>query len=190
MPTNYVFTNKVILIELSSPQVGGVLTSSLFSMWVEEFSTSFGAGKGLSISVTKAVNTFPLPSKIDEGIADLWQRWWQNAMSWCAESDCGLTTLFNHVHSGDESDAAIQEIRSLLQEIDRRVCDDYGIPFALNYDVRATPRGTRFTVSPEQRAEVLSFLLDLNRERVGQARTATTSRRRSSAASGNLELPV
>lgn len=100
----------------------------------------------------------------------------------------GLTKLYNLVHDPDYSDADIDRLRETHVEIDEAVKEAYGWhDLDLGHGHHETPQGTRWTISPAARVEVLDRLLELNfarhdeevrkglypsRKRKGRAKTA------------------
>lgn len=78
----------------------------------------------------------------------------------------GLTTTYNHVHDPADHDPAIVALRELHADIDHAVMDAYGWP-DLDLDIGHHPTkiGTRWTVGPEARFELLDRLLEENQRR-------------------------
>ena len=78
----------------------------------------------------------------------------------------GLTKLYNRVHSAAVSDPQIKRLRELHAEIDLAVRDAYGwSDLDLDIGHHRTKNGTRWTVSPEARFEILDRLLVENHRR-------------------------
>jgi hypothetical protein len=101
----------------------------------------------------------------------------------------GLTALYNVVHSESHADTDITRIRGIHVEIDESVREAYALDEEREQQIREyeqkiasaplpawreidlahgfheTPQGTRFTISPEARIEVLDKLLALNHYR-------------------------
>ena len=55
--SEYCYTNKVVVLEERTGSELAICRSSMFVEWVTETSTSFGVGGGISLSLTKGVNT-------------------------------------------------------------------------------------------------------------------------------------
>ena len=77
----------------------------------------------------------------------------------------GLTTTYNHVHDPTDRDPAVVALRDLHTEIDRAVMDTYGWNIDLEIGHHPTKIGTRWTVSPRARFELLDLLLEENHRR-------------------------
>ena len=78
----------------------------------------------------------------------------------------GLTTTYNHVHDPADSDPAIVHLRKIHTAIDLAVLAAYGwsdLDPQLGH--HPTKIGTRWTVSPEARFELLDRLLAENHRR-------------------------
>jgi hypothetical protein len=82
------------------------------------------------------------------------------------ETQLGLTATYNRFHDPSNTDAAIAELRSLHREMDHAVAAAYGwSDLDLGHDHHPTDQGTRYTIHPEIRREILSRLLELNHQR-------------------------
>ena len=81
----------------------------------------------------------------------------------------GLTATCNRVHDPSERAADIGELRLLHVELDHEVAAAYGWQdLELDHDFWETRQGTRFTISPDARVEVLDRLLELNHARYAE----------------------
>lgn len=80
----------------------------------------------------------------------------------------GLTTTYNHVHDPADRDPAVIALRDLHAEIDHAVLAAYGwsdMEPELAIGHHQTKIGTRWTVSPAPRFELLDRLLEENQRR-------------------------
>jgi hypothetical protein len=78
----------------------------------------------------------------------------------------GLTKTYSRVHDREESSDDIAGLRELHVALDYEVRDAYGwSDLDLGYGFHETKFGTRFTLAPAPRQEVLDRLLELNHER-------------------------
>jgi hypothetical protein len=78
----------------------------------------------------------------------------------------GLTEIYNRVHDPDEHSDEIDRLRKIHADLDYAVRDAYGwTDLNLAHDFNETRFGTRFTLAPRPRQEVLDRLLELNHER-------------------------
>jgi hypothetical protein len=81
----------------------------------------------------------------------------------------GLTATYNRVHCPSEKAADIAELRLLHIELDHEIAAAYGWQdLELDHDFWETRQGTRFTIGPDARVEVLDRLLELNHARYGE----------------------
>lgn len=196
-PSDWIYTNKVLLIGLERPDLYPICLSSLFRSWVYTYSVrSLGADTNtLTISIREAVSTFPLPannvSQAGEGAATQFNRL---AVEFSAAHGCGLTDVMNAIHSPDNTDATIAELRRLLSVIDTEVAAAYcWNDVDVTYDFREFEGGSandkwRWALSADATATLLDRLVGLNRERFeaaananGGRRTSSGTRRRASA---------
>lgn len=83
-----------------------------------------------------------------------------------SRADAGLTKTYNRVNHPDDHDRDIVGLRDLHVELDHAVRDAYRwSDLSLDHHHWKTPQGTRFTVSPAAKDELLDRLLQLNHER-------------------------
>jgi hypothetical protein len=177
-PTEWIYTNKVILVEDARPDLLAICLSSPFRGWVSRFSLQSlgGDNNTLSLSNSEAFGTFPLPiattGKVGIDAADKFQ---EVLTSWSKANRKGMTDAMNAVNSPAAAGDAIQELRRLLVTIDAAVRTAYGwTDVDLSHDFRdeVDAEGgpvNRYGVSAAERDRVLVALLALNRERHGQA---------------------
>ncbi|MCT9127676.1 Eco57I restriction-modification methylase domain-containing protein [Cupriavidus gilardii] len=183
-PSDWIYTNKVLLIGLERPDLYPICLSFLFRNWVYMYSVrSLGADTNtLTISIREAVSTYPLPansvSQTGVGVATQFNRL---AVEFSAAHDCGLTDVMNAVHSPDNADATIAELRRLLPVIDAEVSAAYGWDDVdLTYDFREFGGGSannkwRWALSIDATTMLLDRLVALNRERFEAAVSANDS---------------
>jgi hypothetical protein len=80
----------------------------------------------------------------------------------------GLTATYNLVHDPSGIDADIAELRDIHRQIDEAVARAYGwtdLAATLDHGFHVTRQGTRYTVAPGPRQEILDRLLELNHAR-------------------------
>lgn len=75
----------------------------------------------------------------------------------------------NHVHDPADRDPAIVALRHLHAKINEAVVAAYGWDLNLEIGHHSTKIGTRWTVSPAARFELLDLLLEENHSRAGYA---------------------
>jgi hypothetical protein len=80
----------------------------------------------------------------------------------------GLTQTYNLVHDPACTDADIAELRDIHRQIDVAVVTAYGwtdLAGSLGHAHHETRQGTRYTIAPAPRQEILDRLLELNHAR-------------------------
>ena len=81
----------------------------------------------------------------------------------------GLTATYNLVHDPKCTDADIAELRDIHRAIDEAVVRAYGwtdlLDSGLDHGFHDTRQGTRYTIGPVVRQEILDRLLELNHAR-------------------------
>jgi hypothetical protein len=115
---------------------------------------------------TDVFETFARPESTDEmgtlgARLDTYRR--ENVM---LARNAGLTVTYNLVHDPGCKDTDIAELRRIHVAIDEAVMRAYGwTDLTLDHGFHETRQGTRFTVGPMARQEILDRLLELNHER-------------------------
>ena len=78
----------------------------------------------------------------------------------------GLTTTYqHHVHNPADRDPAVVSLREIHTAIDHAVLDAYGWDLDPEIGHHPTKIGTRWTLSPRARFELLDLLLEENHRR-------------------------
>ena len=81
----------------------------------------------------------------------------------------GLTATYNLVHDSKCTNADIAELRDIHRAIDEAVVRTYGwvdlLDSGLDHGFHDTRQGTRYTIGPVVRQEILDRLLELNHAR-------------------------
>lgn len=196
-PSDWIYTNKVLLIGLERPDLYPICLSSLFRNWVYTYSVrSLGADTNtLTISIREAVSTFPLPANnISQAGVEAATQFNRLAVEFSAAHGCGLTDVMNAIHSPNNSDAIIADLRGLLSSIDAEVGAAYGWnDMDVTYDFHEFAGGSsndkwRWALSADATATLLNRLVALNRERFeatasanGGGRASSRTRRRARA---------
>lgn len=170
-PSDWIYTNKVLLIEESRSDFYTICLSSLFREWVEAFSGGKLEGR-LQLSITESVNKYPLPvldvseeGKIASAVFN------KLAVQYSSENGCGLTEVMNAVHTPANTDATFVELRNLLANVDAQVAAAYGwTDIEISYDFREFAGGSvndpwRWALSEDVTDELMRRLTDLNRQR-------------------------
>lgn len=169
--SDWIYTNKVVLIGLERLDLMAICLSSPFRSWVEKYSGA-GLGTTFQLSVRESLDTFPLPERqVSPRGVSIAARFNEVAIEWSRSRSSGLTGLMNAVHRPEITDRMIAELRDCLQKIDAEVLKAYGwndLNAASGFrELEGLPTNDRrrFCVEDDMRAELIRRLLKLNRER-------------------------
>jgi hypothetical protein len=161
--TGPVYSETTVVFALDNYASQAVLSSSAHFVWVLRYASTLETR--IRYTPQDVFLTFPRPEPTPEleelgRTLDAERRQLMLSRAW------GLTTTYNHVHDPADTDPAIVRLREVHAAIDRAVLAAYGWP-DLDPQVGHHPTkiGTRWTVSPEARFELLDRLLALNHER-------------------------
>lgn len=161
--TGVVFSEKVVVFPFDDPAVFGSLASSFHWLWALTHSTF--RGMTATYVPKQAFETFPMP-RLQDPIRGAAEAILETRSGLMKTVEIGLTELFNVYHDPNASDTGIQLLRELHQELDLAVASSYGwSDLDLEYDFLETRLGTRLTVGPATRVEILDRLLELNHQR-------------------------
>ena len=181
-PSEWIYTNKVLLIGAEREDLFTICLSSFFRSWLETYSGG-KMGERLGLSINESVAKFPQPADpVSRTGVDAATHFNECAAGWAASQECGLTEMMNEIHTSGRIDEQIVKLRSLLEVIDREVAAAYGWNdldlVYKHYTISSIPgRGrTRFTISGGTRVEMLRRLVNLNRKRYGDEQTAALRR--------------
>lgn len=183
-PSDWIYTNKVLLIEESRSDFHAICLSSLFRGWVEVFSGGKLEGR-LQISITESVSKYPLPTlKVSNEGESAAAAFNKLAIQYSSENECGLTDVMNAVHTPTNAHTIVVELRDLLAAVDVHVVAAYGwADIEITYDFRSFAGGSvndpwRWAPSEEVTAVLMRRLTELNRQRfieLSQAQATTPS---------------
>lgn len=171
--TEWLYTNKVILVENARPDLLAICLSTPFRNWVSRFSVQSlgGDNNTLSLSISEAFGTFPQPSATTSQVGiDAAAKFQEVLTAWSRANRKGMTDAMNAVNSPAATDDEIQELRRLLATIDGEVKAAYGwTDVDLSHDFRDELDAEggpvkRYGFSATAREHVLAALLKLNRE--------------------------
>lgn len=198
--SNSIFTNKVLLIEIDRSDTYAICLSSLFCGWLIRFSGGKLEGR-LQLSISESVTKYPVPEqRVAAAGVEAAMQFNDLAVEFSAAHGCGLTDVMNAIHSPDNADATIVELRRLLSVIDAKVAVAYGWnDVDVTYDFRELDGGSandrwRWSLSADATSTLLERLVALNRERFeatantnGGRRTPSRTRRRADASQSLLD---
>lgn len=138
-PSSWIYTNKVVLMSIDRPDTLSICLSNFFQKWIEKYGG--GIRSTLTISLSKSVETFPLPDRfVEKEAVEAASSWERLAIEWCNNNDKGITDLMNSYHSPDIQGDLIEKLRSLTKVIDQGVLQAYGWnEFELTYDITEIP---------------------------------------------------
>ncbi|MCA9640911.1 MAG: hypothetical protein KC492_09455, partial [Myxococcales bacterium] len=180
-PTEWLYTNQVVLVEAVREDVHAICLSSMFQAWLRNYSLRSlgGDNNTMRLSISEALATFPLPARPVADAGVIAARAFQEALvSWSEAHDGGMTDAMNAVHSRAVSDEGTLELRRLMAEIDREVALTYGWEandLAHEFHEEPDPEGSlvvRYGLSHQARDRVLAALIALNRQRYDEEQEA------------------
>jgi len=173
VPTGQVFAHKCVVFALHDFGSLALLSSSVHQSWVIRYTSTLGTG--LNYSPSDVFLTLPRPSLTLE-LGQLGEALDTERREIMLGRALGLTKLYNQVHDPLVRDPAILRLREIHAQIDRTVFNAYGWT-DLDTEVGHHPTkiGTRWTVSPGVRFELLDRLLVENHRRAA-AQSQSTSR--------------
>ena len=136
------------------------LQSTFHNIWAWNYGSSM---KGdLRYALSDCFETFPFPELTDE-LEQIGAQYHEFRREIMLNRQEGLTQTYNRFHNRQESAPDIERLRQLHTAMDTAVKHAYGWhDLELEHDFHSTKQGTRFTISPEARQEVLDRLLELN----------------------------
>ena len=163
VPTGQVFSNKLGIFATDDPGMLALISSASHYWWAIAWSPTMKAD--LSYSPTDAFETFPLVAATPE-MQELGDRLDKFRRELMLARQAGLTKSYNLVHDPRCKDSDIAELRAIHRRIDHAVAHAYGWDdLDLDHGFHETRQGTRYTVGPVVRQEILDRLLELNHER-------------------------
>lgn len=161
---NKVFSHMLGVFALGHESSLAVISSEFhFSWWTVKGNSTLESR--LRYTPSDGYENFPWPEGgcHNSGYGTLLENFRNDLM---LSRNLGLTKLYNLVHDPSHQDQEIDRLREIHAEIDEAVKEAYGwTDLDLRHDHYATPQGTRWTVHPETRTEILDRLLELNFQR-------------------------
>jgi hypothetical protein len=172
VPTGQVINEKIVAFPFHQPRHLALLQSSLHEVWARKYASSMR--RDLRYTPSDCFETFPFPPA--EALAtldEIGERYDSHRRQLMLATQLGLTKTYNRFHDPDQTEADIVALRELHVAMDQAVAAAYGwANLDLGHDFHTsesgTTKGTRFTISPEARAEILGRLLTLNHQRYAQ----------------------
>jgi hypothetical protein len=173
-PTDWIYTNKVALVEATREDAHAICLSSMLQAWLRNYSIrSLGRdNKTMTLSISEALATFPLPGQpVATEAVDAAEEFQTTLVAWSKRNAAGMTDAMNAVHSPSTTDSEIIRLRELVERVDAGVASAYGWSgLDLSYDFREKmgPEGAivvRHGLARATRDLVLANLIALNRSR-------------------------
>ena len=163
VPTGPVFAHKCAVFALDDFGSLALLSSSAHATWVIRYTSTMRTD--INYSPSDVFRTFPRPRSTTQ-MAELGERLDSERRELMLSRAWGLTTTYNHVHDPTDTDPAVVALRDLHAGIDRATFAAYGWD-DLDPEIGHHPTkiGTRWTVSPVVRFEILDRLLAENHRR-------------------------
>jgi hypothetical protein len=165
VPTGQVFAHKLGVFATDDTAMLAILSSAPHYWWAISRSSTMKAD--LNYSPSDVFETLPLPSLTTEMriLGDHLDTFRRNLM---LSRQSGLTATYNLVHDSSRTDPDIAELRDIHRQIDEVTVRAYGwtdLAVTLGHSFHVTRQGTRYTVAPAPRQEILDRLLELNHAR-------------------------
>ncbi len=166
VPTGIVYAHALGVFAYDDSAHFGLLSSGFHWWWSVTRASTMRTD--IRYTPTDCFETFVQPSLTSQ-IGDLGGTLNTHRSALMFDRQEGLTTTYNRVHDPDEHADDIVRLRELHVELDHAVRDAYGwTDLDLGHDFHETKFGTRFTLAPLPRQEVLDLLLELNHERYAE----------------------
>ena len=166
VPNNQVLSHALIVFASEDSAALAFHSSSMQYWWTVSWSSSL---KGdIRYTPTDACETLARPEFTQE-MRQLGDRLDTFRRDLMLARQAGLTATYNLVHDPKCADADIAELRDIHRAIDEAVVRAYGwtdlLESGLDHGFHDTRQGTRYTIGPVVRQEILDRLLELNHAR-------------------------
>lgn len=179
MPTNYIFSEQLVVITLEQYSAFCILQSNFHETWARAFSSTMK--DDLRYTTTDCFETYPFPASWqgDLDLEEAGQCYFEWRAEWMKSNNLGMTKAYNLFHDKDELECREMEpLRVQQRAMDHavlraygwedEVCMEYG--FFLDYedevvDSSKKRKPWRYRWSDEVRDKVLGLLLALNQQR-------------------------
>jgi hypothetical protein len=169
VPTGQVFSIDLNVFATDDTGMLALLSSAPHYWWaISRGSTMKG---DLRYTPSDVFDTLPLPDLTLElgSLGSRLDAFWRDLM---LARQAGLTATYNLVHDPKSTDDDIAELREIHKAIDVAVTRAYGwtdlLDAGLDHGFHDTRQGTRYTIGPAVRQEILDRLLELNHARYAE----------------------
>jgi hypothetical protein len=160
-----VFAHKLAVVALERDFDFAIYQSTIHEQWSRRHGSTLG--KALNYSPSDCLEKFPNPPSV-LGLDSIGRRYEQHRAKVLSDAGMGLTKTYNRFHDRGETSQDIAKLRELHVEMDQAVAAAYDWDFDLGHDFHETDQGTRYTLSPSARRNVLDRLLELNHKRYAE----------------------
>ena len=163
VPVGPVYSEKVVVVASDALADLAVMASSAHLVWTLRYTSTLRTD--INYAPSDVFLTLPRPESTPD-LEKLGERLDTERRDLMLSRTWGLTTTYNHVHDPSDRDPAVVALRDLHTDIDHAVLAAYGWD-DLDPEVGHHPTkiGTRWTVSPNARFELLDRLLEENQSR-------------------------
>jgi hypothetical protein len=192
VPNGQVFAQKLVVFASDNPAFFALLSANMHYWWIEKWGSTLK--RDLVYILSDVFETFPQPELTAE-MRELGNRLDTFRRKLMLARQAGLTATYNLVHDPKCGDADIAELREIHRAIDEVVVRAYHwtdlLAAGLDHGFHDTRQGTRYTIGPAVRREVLDRLLELNHARYAaevKAGVHKPRKRRPTAHNGDMAL--
>jgi hypothetical protein len=163
VPTGVVFSDATVVFALDGFGDLGIMSSSAHQLWLLRYASTMETR--IRYTPSDVFMTFPRPTATAR-LEALGEELDEQRRQLMRDRAVGLTKLYNLVHKPEVLDSAIVRLRELHEQIDHATLSAYGWS-DLDPQIGHWPTkiGTRWTVSPQARFELLDRLLVENHRR-------------------------
>ncbi|MEU6250436.1 DNA methyltransferase [Glycomyces sp. NPDC047010] len=165
VPNGQVFDQKLVVFATEDTADLAYLSSAVQRWWISKQGSTLK--NDLVYTPSDVYLTLPRP-ELNAALRGLGERLDVERRDLMLARQAGLTDTYNLVHDPLNSDADVLNLREIHRLIDEEVCRCYGwddlIP-QLAHDHYETRQGTRYTIAPGPRQEILDRLLEENHRR-------------------------
>ncbi|WP_016899041.1 Eco57I restriction-modification methylase domain-containing protein [Pseudoalteromonas sp. PAMC 22718] len=162
-----VFSNALNVFSLGGMANFGLLQSTIHEVWARKFGSSLRQDSRYNI--TDCFETFPIIR--NEHLELIGDKYYKARDELCTKYKVGLTGFYNMIHDHSCCHSDILDFRNLFVELNNKVVDAYGwSDIQLSHDFLVNPElgsknNVRFTISQENRKEIITRLELLNKSR-------------------------
>lgn len=184
VPRGIIISHACIVFASEDLADFAVLSSAPHYWWAVTHSSTLETR--VRYTPTDVFDTLPRPSANPE-LREAGEMLDERRHAFMLERQLGLTKTYNLIHDPSEQDAAVKSLRKLHSVVDEAVAKAYGwTDLDVEHGHWQTRQGWRWTVSPHNRAEMLSRLLSMNHQQAEAApRTAPPKR-----GTGHMSAPA